>query len=77
MSNTNPDRAAILIRAKLAADFLKQKDIAKELDINKDLLNKFLRRKINLLDSDIEKILLLLGLEKFETRLSTSADVIL
>jgi len=74
MSKVNPDKAAILIRAKLGANFIKQKDIAKELNINKDLLNKFLRRKINLIDSDIEKILLLLGLERFETKLSTSAN---
>jgi len=71
----DPEIAATLIRAKMAADNIKQIHLSKELEISNDLLNKFLRRKVNLLDSDITRILKYLGLEKFENRLSAPASI--
>jgi len=71
----DPEKIATLVRAKMAAENLKQIHVSKELGISNDLFNKFLRRKVNLLDSDIEKLLNHLGLEKFENRLSAPASI--
>ena len=50
-------KSAAIIRAALAARMITQADLCERLELSKNLFNKFLRRKINLLDEDIERIL--------------------
>ena len=66
----DPDIAAKAIRASLAAKMISQVEICQRLNISRDLFNKFLRRKINLLDEDIELVLVELGIDQFCGKLS-------
>lgn len=53
----DPDKAATIIRAALAAKMITQGELCKKLGLDRNNLNAFLRRRINLIDADIEKIL--------------------
>ena len=55
--NFNQDKCATLIRAHLAAKMVPRKDFAKSINIDPDIFYKFLRRRVNLLDSDLLQVL--------------------
>ena len=56
-TRVDPDAAALAIRATIAAKMVSQSRLAHECDLKSNMVNGFLRRRFNLLDSDIEKII--------------------
>jgi len=64
MINEFQNKSAGLIRATLALKQVTQTDIAEKLNLNKYELNRYLRRSIDLLPDDIEKILQELNLNE-------------
>lgn len=56
MIRYDPDEAARLIRMTLADKMIKQVWLSRSTGVRQELLNRFLNRRINLLDCDIEKI---------------------
>jgi hypothetical protein len=73
VNRIDPDIAAKAIRASLAAKMISQVNICQKLSFSRDLFNKFLRRKINLLDEDIERVLTELDLGELSPKLSATA----
>ena len=60
----NPNNAARQIRSKMAVDFIKQTSFCKEHGFSRDIFNKFLRRKVNMLDKDIIRALEILNINR-------------
>ncbi len=70
----NYNKVAALIRARLAARRIKQKDIAAKVGLSTVVLNQFLCRRLNLLDSDIYRVLEEIGLNDEQVLLSVDAS---
>ena len=70
VSRLDPDETAKAIRAALAVEMISQIEICQKLGLSRDLFNKFLRRKINLLDEDIERVLVELNLDRLSNKVS-------
>ena len=69
----NPNVAALLIRATLGAMQIRQVELAAKLGINEGILSRFLNRRIDLIQPDIERILKELGI--FEQTCEQSATL--
>ena len=70
MENVKIDKFVAVIRAKLGAERITQRDLSKRTGIRWEHLNGFLCRRINLVDEDVEKIVDELDLKKFWEKLS-------
>jgi hypothetical protein len=64
ISRFDHDKCAFGIRASLAAQMRTQTEVCDKLGISRNIFNAFLRRRINLMDSDIEAVLKELGIAK-------------
>lgn len=72
----DPDESAKLIRGELASQMKTQGSLASELGISPQLLNMFLRRKLDLRQAQIYQALKILGFNQSEIlpRLSVNAN---
>lgn len=70
MDRYQTNKVAKVIRAKLGAERISQKELAKRTGIRWEYLNGFLCRRMNLIDEDIEKLMDELELNKFWDKLS-------
>jgi transcriptional regulator with XRE-family HTH domain len=71
----DPDKTATIIRAALAAKMITQSELCERLGLDRNHLNAFLRRRINLIDSDVEKIMEELELSNYLPKLSASKSI--
>lgn len=70
----DPDRSAAIIRGVLGVRREKQTALAKKIGISRGMLNYFLNRKMNLLDTDIAKIFEELDISNEGLLLSATVD---
>lgn len=73
----DPEKVAIACRVSIAAKMLTQTAISDEVGIPRQQLNLFLRRKINLLDSDMDKLIEVLDLHRLKPNLLIIAGELL
>jgi hypothetical protein len=71
----DPDKLARACRMVIAGNMITQGELSKQTGIPRQKLNEFLRRKINLLESDTEKLIKALDLETFRPQLSAPCDM--
>lgn len=64
------NRAAVLIRGALGVQKRSQKDVSRETGVSYCLLSLYLNRRIDLIPSDVERVLDELGLSSEKTRAS-------
>lgn len=65
----DPHKAALLIRATMGMQGVKQTDLARKLGLNRVVINMFLNRRLDLLPKDIGAIISELGIQKQAERL--------
>ena len=76
MKNRNKnDKLVTILRAKMGAERITQKDLSRRTGIKWEYLNGFLCRRIDLVEGDIDKILDELELKELLNKLSAPADV--
>jgi hypothetical protein len=69
------DRIAAAIRAFIGVKRIPQIEICKGTEIPPEMLSRFLCRRINLIDSDIEKIVSFLDMKDYLVKLSAPANL--
>lgn len=66
----DPHKAALLIRATMGMQGIKQTELARKLGLNRVVINMYLNRRLDLLPKDIEAIVGELGIEKQAEKLT-------
>ena len=70
------DRAVKLIKASKGAYGLTDADLARDSGLSRTIVNLYLNRKIDLLQTDVEQLLKALELQDFLPRLSAPAEFV-